>query len=106
MKKELELYVLVLLLKKGDETELTNKIEYYRDFLVQKGSQVMVKNGGTVSLAYPIKDVETAMSVQFVYLGNGTLTKQLGVELQRDTAVLRTTTTVLTDQKMLEFFPS
>ncbi len=104
MKKELELYVLALFFKNREETELNKRIEYYREFLLQKGSQVMIKNFGKVSLAYPIKDIETAVSVQIVYLGNGNLVNQLNTELQRDLSVLRATTTTLTDQKTAELF--
>ena len=78
MKKELELYELILLLKfTSTEAETVEKIQAYKDFLTERGSQVMVKNQGKRSLAYPIKNVETATAVQFVYLGNGELNKQL-----------------------------
>ena len=77
MKKELELYELILLFKfPSTEAETVEKIQAYKDFLTEKGSQVMVKNQGKRSLAYPIKNVETATAVQFVYLGNGELNKQ------------------------------
>ena len=72
MEKELELYeVLYLINPTFTEQELENKIEFYRDFLTKKGSQVMVKTHGKVSLAYPIKGLDIATSVQIVYLGNG-----------------------------------
>lgn len=105
MKKELELYELILLFKfTSTEAETVEKIQAYKDFLTEKGSQVMVKNQGKRSLAYPIKNVETATSVQFVYLGNGELNKQLGVEIQRDEYVLRATTTKLMDESLSKLF--
>ena len=102
MKKELELYEIVLLL--NNTSDITSRIEFYRDFLVQKGSQVMVKNHGKVSLAYPIKGLDTATSIQLVYLGNGTLGKELNIEIQRDESVLRALTTKLMDQNVAEVF--
>ena len=105
MKKELELYELVMLLNlTSTEQDTTNKIEFYRDFLVEKGSQVMVKNHGKVSLAYPIKGFDTATSIQVVYLGNGTLVKQLNTEIQRDESILRALTTKLQDKNVAEVF--
>ena len=105
MKKELELYELILLFNfTSTEAETVEKIQAYKDFLTEKGSQVMVKNQGKRSLAYPIKNVETATAVQFVYLGNGELNKQLGVEIQRDEYVLRATTTKLMDESLSKLF--
>ena len=106
MKKELELYELILLLKfTTTEQETISKTEYYRDFLIGKGSQVLVKNQGKLSLAYPIKGSDIATSVQMVFLGNGDLIKQINIELQRDEAVLRVITTKLLNQNPLEMFP-
>ena len=51
-----------------------------------------------------IKGFEFATSVQFVYLGNDTIIKQLNVELQRDEFVLRSLTTKLLDQSVAEMF--
>ena len=63
IKKELELYELVLLLKFTAVEEATKeRIDFYRDFIQEKGSQVMVKNHGKKTLAYPIKGFETATS--------------------------------------------
>ena len=105
VKKELELYELVLLLKFTTVKDITReKIDFYKDFIKDKGTQVMVKNHGKKSLAYPIKGFEFATSVQFVYLGNDTLIKQINVELQRDEFVLRGLTTKLMDQSVAEVF--
>ena len=105
MKKELELYELVLLFKYTTSAgELSEKIEKYRSFLTEKGSQVMVKNHGKRSLAYPIKGFDTATYVQLVYLGNGPLIKQLDVEIQRDEFILRAVTTKLMDENISELF--
>ena len=69
MKKELELYELVLLFKYTTSAgELSEKIEKYRSFLTEKGSQVMVKNHGKRSLAYPIKGFDTATYVHLYTL--------------------------------------
>ena len=104
-KKELELYELVLLFKFTTVDETTReRIEFYRDFIKEKGTQVMVKNHGKKSLAYPIKGFETATSVQLVYPGNDTLIKQINVEIQRDEFVLRGLTTKLMDQNVAEMF--
>ena len=98
-KKELELYELVLLLKFTTVEESTReKIDFYKDFIKEKGAQVMVKNQGKRSLAYPIKGFETATSVQFVYLGNGELIKLLNTELQRDEFILRSITKEIIDE--------
>ena len=104
MNKELELYELVLLMKLASEEEILNKIDGYRTFFTEKGSQAMIKNMGKKSLAYPIKGFETATSIQLVYLGNDTLIRQLNTEIQRDTLVLRGLTTKLMDQNVAEMF--
>ena len=105
MKKELELYELVLLLKfTATEGETNERIQRYKDFLTARGSQVMVKNQGKRSLAYPIQGFETATSVQFVYLGNGELIKLLNTELQRDEFILRSITTKLMDDNLSKLF--
>ena len=105
MKKELELYELILLFKfTTTEQETISKTEYYRDFLVEKGSQVLVKNQGKISLAYPIKGFDIATSIQFIFLGNGELIKQLNVEIQRDDVILRSINTKIANQTPPELF--
>ena len=105
MKKELELYELILLLKfTTTEQETISKTEYYRDFLIEKGSQVLVKNQGKISLAYPIKGFDIATSIQFIFLGNGDLVKQMNIEIQRDESVLRSINTKIANQNSPEFF--
>ena len=104
-KKELELYELVVLFKFATSEDTTDeRVNFYKDFIKDKGTQVMVKTSGKKSLAYPIKGFDTATSVQFVYPGNDTLIKQINVELQRDEFVLRSLTTKLMDQKVAEMF--
>ena len=104
-KKELEFYELILLFKFVTDEETTQqKIDFYRDFLKDKGTQVMVKNQGKKSLAYPIKGFEIATSIQIVYLGNDSLLRQLNTEIQRDEFVLRGLTTKLVDQSVTEMF--
>jgi|TARA_B100000768_G_scaffold34169_1_gene32703 small subunit ribosomal protein S6 len=104
-KKELELYELVLLFKFTTVEDATReRVDFYRDFIKDKGTQVMVKNNGKKSLAYPIKGFETATSVQIVYLGNDALIRQINTEVQRDEFVLRGLTTKLMDQSIAEMF--
>ena len=105
VKKELGLYELVLLMKFTTVEEVTReRIDFYKNFITEKGSQVMVKNHGKKSLAYPIKGYEIATSVQIVYLGNDNLIKQLNTEIQRDEFILRDLTTKLMDQTVAEMF--
>lgn len=103
MKKELELYELVFMFKFDSTDEETNiKIDAYRDFLTEKGSQVMVKNHGKRSLAYPIKGFSTATYIQMVFLGNGSLVNQMNQRIQRDQAVLRSIVTKLAESTLQE----
>jgi|TARA_B110000003_G_scaffold122005_1_gene124404 small subunit ribosomal protein S6 len=104
-KKELELYELVLLIKfTAVDGAVNERVDFYRDFIKDKGTQVMVKNNGKKSLAYPIKGFETATSVQFVYLGNDDLIRQINTQIQRDDFVLRGLTTKLMDQSIADMF--
>ena len=104
-KTELALYELVFLMKFTTVEETTReRINFYRDFIAEKGSQVMVKNHGKKSLAYPIKGFETVTSVQMVYLGNDSLIRQINTEIQRDEFVLRGLTTKLMDQDVSAVF--
>ena len=105
LKKELELYELVLFLKFTTVEEFAKeRIDFYRDFITERGSEVMIKNHGKKSLAYPIKGFENVTSVQIVYLGNDSLIKQVNTEIQRDEFVLRGLTTKLVDQSLAEMF--
>ena len=108
MAQELKMYELILFFKvTSTEQELKSKLERYRDFLTENGSQVMIKNNGKISLAYPIKNFDTAMYIQVIYLGNGSLITQLNTELQRDESILRTVTTKLIEDKIpSEFMPA
>ena len=107
MQEELKMYELVLFFKITlTEQELKTKIERYRDFLTGKGSQVMVKNNGKISLAYSIKNFDTAMYIQIIYLGNGKVIKQLDTEIQRDESILRTITMKLVDERVKQVFTS
>ena len=105
MNKELELYELILLLKPVvTDGATTAAIESYREAFTERGSQVMIKNHGKRSLAYPIKGFETATFVQFVYYGNGTLIKELATEIHRDESVLRAITTKVVDENVSNTF--
>ena len=107
LKKELELYEILYLVKPNfTEHELENKVEFYRNFLLQKGSQVMVQIRGKRSLSYNIKGYETANYIQMIYVGNQSLIKSLETEIQRDESVLRHLTNRLSElPNILEMSP-
>ena len=103
MKKDVEMYELVLLLKFTlTEQEVLKKLDYYKNFLTLKGSQVMSKIHGKKSLAYSIQGFDTSISIQLIYLGNGNLVKLLNTELQRDENILRAITTKLVNKNLSE----
>ena len=105
LKKELELYELILLLKFTTVEDATReRIDFYTDFIKNRGTQVIVKNHGKKSLAYTIKGFDIATSVQIVYLGNDTLIRQLNTEIQRDDFILRSLTTKLIDKSIVSLF--
>ena len=105
VKKELELYELVLLFKFTTVEDATReRIDFYTDFIKNRGTQVIVKNHGKKSLAYTIKGFDIATSVQIVYLGNDTLIRQLNTEIQRDDFILRSLTTKLIDKSIVSLF--
>ncbi len=96
MQKELNLYELLYLVNSSfTEQELSKKIDSYKEFIINSGSQVMVENRGKRQLSYPIKGFETANYIQMLYLGNGSLVQNLNSMLGRDDAVLRSITTKL-----------
>ena len=86
MYKELEYYEAIYLISPNlTEQEVSTKMEFYQNFLQNKGSQVTVQNRGKRSLSYPIKGFETANFIQMLYVGNGNLLKVLTKEILRDT---------------------
>ena len=88
--KEVELYeILFLLDPKLQEKEVSDTIESYQEFLINQGSSVMVQNQGRRKLSFPIKRVQAANFIQFVFLGNGKLIDTFKTTLQRDELVLR-----------------
>ena len=90
MYKELEYYEAIYLISPNlTEQEVSTKMEFYQNFLQNKGSQVTVQNRGKRSLSYPIKGFETVNFIQMLYVGNGNLLKVLTKEILRDTRVLR-----------------
>ena len=90
MYKELEYYEAIYLISPNlTEQEVSTKMEFYQNFLQNKGSQVTVQNRGKRSLSYPIKGFETANFIQMLYVGNGNLLKVLTKEILRDTRVVR-----------------
>ena len=88
MRKELELYEILILLD-PNLIEVDNKIEFYQEFLTSKGSKVMVQNQGRKGLSYAIKKFEAANFIQMVFLGNGQLIDLLNSTIRRDEQVLR-----------------
>ena len=81
--KELELYeVLILFDPNLIENEVANKIQFYQEFLVNKGSKVMVQNQGRRGLTYAIKKAESASFVQIVFFSrmNQAASVQLALE--------------------------
>ena len=81
MYKELEYYEAIYLISPNlTEQEVSTKMEFYQNFLQNKGSQVTVQNRGKRSLSYPIKGFETANFIQMLYVGNGNLLKVLTTE--------------------------
>ena len=96
MKKEIELYEIIYLLKPNiAQSDILSKMEYYQNLLTQQGSQVMIKNKGKRPLSYPIKGFESAYYIQMVYIGNGNLVTSLNKEIKRDEDILRNLTTRL-----------
>ena len=96
--KELELYeVLILFDPNLIENEVANKIQFYQEFLVNKGSKVMVQNQGRRGLTYAIKKAESASFVQIVFLGNGKLVELFNSTIGRDESVLRNVVTKLSN---------
>jgi len=94
MQKELELYEMLYLVDPGiTESDLESKTSFYRDFLTNRGSQVMVQNRGKRSLSYKIRGCETANYIQMIYVGNQKLRTILDTTIRRDSSVLRSLTT-------------
>lgn len=94
MQKDLELYEILYLVEPTfTEEELEKKVDFYRDFMTQRGSQVLVQNRGKRSLSYSIKGFETANYIQMIYVGNQKLIQNLEVVINRDESVLRHITT-------------
>ena len=94
MQKEIELYEVIYLLNPSfTQSEVTEKVDYYKNFLIAKGSQVMVKNRGRRLLSYSIKGFDSANFIQILYLGNGSLVNLFNQEVKRDSSVLRAITT-------------
>src|SRR6056297_1112113 len=94
MQKELELYEMLYLVDPGiTESDLESKTSFYRDFLTNRGSQVMVQNRGKRSLSYKIRGCEPANYIQMIYVGNQKLRTILDTTIRRDSSVLRSLTT-------------
>ena len=102
MQKELELYEIFYLVKPTfSEQELKQKVDSYKDLLIQLGSQVMVQNRGKRSLSYSIKNHETANYIQMIYVGNQKLTTTLKQEIKRDESIIRHLITKVPDLPVL-----
>ena len=98
MVKELEIYeVLYLINERCTNNELENKIEFYRDFITNKGSSTVIKNCGKKDLSYNVKKQNSANYIQMVYVGNNSLVKSVNTEMNRDEEILRHFTTKLVE---------
>ena len=98
MTKKLDIYeVLYLVDTSFTEEKLENKIEFYRNFAVGKGSSTIVKNCGQKDLSYTVKKQTSANYIQMVYVGNNTLVNLMNQEMNRDEDVLRHFTTKLVE---------
>jgi ribosomal protein S6 len=94
MKNKLELYEVISLISPNfTQTEIEKKINYYQDFLVSQGSNVVIQDRGKRLLSYPIKGFQTTHYIQMFFSGNGDLIKALNKEVSRDTSILRNITT-------------
>lgn len=92
MHEEFRVYDMLLMLKGNlTDEQIDNTVTDYKEFLLEKGCQVVAKNLGKTSLAYQVKNFENAVKIQFFYLGNGEVTKSLNIKIQRDDAVLKST---------------
>ena len=74
MKKGLQVYELVTYLKNANLTEskLKTIIEKYKDFLIGKGSQVMIKYNKNL-FDDPVKNRDAATYIQIFYVSDGSL---------------------------------
>ena len=107
MSNELNLYEQILFFEVTlPEEELKAKLDRYKEFLITKGSQVMIKNNGKINLAYSIKNFDTAIYIQLTYLGNGEVVKLLNTAINRDVNILRAVTTKLDSNALPELFVS
>ena len=81
---------MVLLLKfRTIEEEATLKTHSYRNFLSEKGSQVLVKNQGKKIFSLPNKRFWYRFVNSTHFSRDGDLLKQMKVEIQRDDEILR-----------------
>jgi len=98
MQKELNLYEVLYLVKSTfTEEELSKKINFYKELILNAGSQVMLENRGKRQLSYQIQGLETANYIQMLCVGNGKLIQKLDSALARDETVLRYITTKLNE---------
>jgi ribosomal protein S6 len=70
MKNKLELYEVISLISPNfTQTEIEKKINYYQDFLVSQGSNVVIQDRGKRLLSYPIKGFQTTHYIQMFFFG-------------------------------------
>ena len=55
------------------ESKLKTIIEKYKDFLIGKGSQVMIKYNEKIFFEDPVKNRDAATSIQIFYVSDGSL---------------------------------
>lgn len=92
MKKSIECYETLLLINPVfTKQQINETIDGYNAFLKELGTAITAPTDyGRRTLAYPIKNLDTAHFFQIMFLGNGDIIKQLQIKFGRDEDILRT----------------
>lgn len=94
MQNDLEIYELLYLVDPYFPLdELEKKVNFYAQFLMDRGSEVMIQNRGKRNLSYKIRNFDNANYIQMTYVGNQKLTNSINLVMRRDEAILRALTT-------------
>ena len=93
MREKTKVYEITYLINPSlTKQEVSNKINYYLNFLIKKGSKAIILKNEKRALNYPIKKFESANYIEMVYSGNGKLVSLLNKEVKRDENVIRNIT--------------
>jgi ribosomal protein S6 len=93
MKEKTKLYEITYLINPSFTKQgVSNKINYYLNLLIKKGSKAIIRKNEKRALNYPIKKFESANYIEMVYSGNGKLVTLLNKEIKRDEDVIRNIT--------------